>query len=89
MEKKTTARPPKDNQELIVRQSQMERAIEVFTLINYQPTVREICRLSQILTDFQFNWDLNAKELKDFDDYVMEQKQNIIKSQIESLINDK
>lgn len=79
--------PTKD--EVIVRQSQMQRAIELYTLINYQPTVVEVCRLSQILTEFIFTWDLKAKELKDFDDYILKQKQLIIQSQLETLINDK
>lgn len=79
--------PTKD--EVIVRQSQMQRAIEMYTLINYQPSVREVCRLSQILTEFIFSWDLNAKELKDFDDYILQQKQLIIQSQLETLLNDK
>lgn len=80
---------PKDKDELIVRQSQMERAIELFSLLNYQPSVIEVCRLSQILTEFIFSWDTKAKELKDFDDHILKQKQLIIQSQLETLINDK
>jgi hypothetical protein len=57
----------KDNQELIVRQSQLQRSIELFQLIGIKPSVREVCRLSQILTEFIFNWDVNNKDIKQFE----------------------
>ena len=53
--------------ELIVRQSQMERAIEIYTLIGEKPSIREICRLSKLLTEFIFTWNLNDDKLKKFD----------------------
>jgi len=88
-EKKSKKTPAKDNQELIVRQSQMQRAIEMFTLIDYQPNVREVCRLSIILTNFIFDWDTAAAELKAFDEYILQQKQLLMQSQLETLLNDK
>ena len=57
--------PTKD--ELIVRQSQMERAIEIYSLIGEKPSLREICRLSKLLTQFIFTWDENDENLKKFD----------------------
>jgi hypothetical protein len=57
----------KDNQELIVRQSQLQRSIEVFQLLDIKPSVREVCRLSQILTQFIFDGDLNNKDIKQFE----------------------
>lgn len=57
--------PTKD--ELIVRQSQMERAIEIYSLIGEKPSLREICRLSKLLTEFIFTWDENNENLKKFD----------------------
>jgi len=53
--------------ELIVRQSQMERAIEIYTLIGEKPSIREICKLSKLLTEFIFTWNLNDDKLKKFD----------------------
>jgi hypothetical protein len=44
----TLKTPSKD--ELIVRQSQLQRAVEIYTLTGQRPTVQQICRLSQILT---------------------------------------
>ena len=57
----------KDNQELIVRQSQLQRSIEIFQLIGIKPSVREVCRLSQILTQFIFDGDINNKDIKQFE----------------------
>jgi hypothetical protein len=54
-------------QELIVRQSQLQRAIEMFQLMGIKPSVREVCRLSQILTDFIFDWDEKSVGIKDFE----------------------
>ncbi len=90
MEKKpATPKAPASKDELIVRQSQLERAIDMFKLIDYQPSIREVCRLSQILTEFIFTWNENADELKTFDDYVLKQKSQLLQSQLETLINDK
>lgn len=58
----------KDNQELIVRQSQLQRSIELFHLIGIKPSVREVCRLSQILTQFIFDGDVNNPEIKKFEE---------------------
>jgi hypothetical protein len=57
--------PTKD--EIIIRQSQLERAIEIFQISGKTPSVRQICRLSKLLTHFIWTWDENAQELKDFD----------------------
>jgi hypothetical protein len=57
----------KDNQELIVRQSQLQRAIELFQLMGIKPSVREVCRLSQILTQFIFDGDQNNPDIKQFE----------------------
>lgn len=53
--------------ELIVRQSQLQRAIEIYSLTDKKPSVRQICRLSKLLTEFIFTWDENTQGLKDFD----------------------
>ena len=60
--------PTKD--EIIVRQSQLERAIEIYTLIGQKPSVQEICRLSQILTEFIFTWDYKSDDMKNFDKHI-------------------
>ena len=57
----------KDNQEIIVRQSQLQRAIELFQLMGIKPSVREVCRLSQILTQFIFDGDQNHPDIKLFE----------------------
>ena len=67
---------PKDKDELIVRQSQMERAIEMYALLGVQPTVHEVCRLSQILTEFIFNWDTSNEDLKNFSNHIQKQLKN-------------
>jgi hypothetical protein len=58
---------PRDKDELIVRQSQMERAIEMFQLLEIKPSVREVCRLSQILTQFIFDGNQNHSDIKQFE----------------------
>jgi len=58
---------PKDNQEVIVRQSQMERSIELFHLLQIKPSVREVCRLSQILTQFIFDGEVSHKDIIQFE----------------------
>ena len=64
-----TARiPTKD--EIIVRQSQLQRAIEIYTLLGQKPSVQEICRLSQILSEFIFTWDEKSESMKKFDKHI-------------------
>ena len=60
--------PSKD--EIIVRQSQLQRAIEIYTLLGQRPPIQDICRLSQVLTEFIFTWDIQSKGLKDFDKHI-------------------
>ena len=60
--------PTKD--EIIVRQSQLERAIEIYTLIGQKPSVQEICRLSQVLSEFIFTWNEKSEGLKKFDAHI-------------------
>ena len=57
--------PSKD--ELIVRQSQLQRSIEIFQLTGRKPSIQEICRLSKVLTEFIFTGDYNTDALKNFD----------------------
>lgn len=61
---------PKDKDELIVRQSQMDRAIQLFHLLELKPSVKEVCRLSQILTEFIFTWDIDNADLNKFNNFV-------------------
>jgi hypothetical protein len=60
--------PTKD--EIIVRQSQLQRSIELYTLLGQKPSVQEVCRLSQILTEFIFTWDLKSDDMKNFDKHI-------------------
>jgi hypothetical protein len=60
--------PTKD--EIIVRQSQLQRAIEIYTLLGQKPSVQEICRLSQILSEFIFTWDEKSESMKKFDKHI-------------------
>lgn len=55
--------------ERIIRQSQLERAIEMFQLFEVKPTLREVLRLSQILTNFQYDWNLSHYELVKFENH--------------------
>jgi hypothetical protein len=64
----TPSIPNKD--EIIVRQSQLQRAIEIYTLLGQKPSVQEVCRLSQILTEFIFTWDVSAPDMKKFDKHI-------------------
>jgi hypothetical protein len=68
--------PTKD--ELIVRQSQLQRSIEIFQLTGRKPSIQEICRLSQVLTEFIFTWDYKSEALKNFDKLILKEK--IVKS---------
>ena len=67
---------PKDKDELIVRQSQMERAIELYALLGVKPSIQEVCRLSQILTEFVFSWDTSNEDLKKFSNHIQSQLKN-------------
>lgn len=53
--------------EAIIRQSQLERSIELFQLFEVKPTLREVLRLSQILTNFQYDWNVNNYEILKFE----------------------
>jgi len=59
----------------IIRQSQLQRSIELFQLFNVQPSLREVLRLSQILTDFQYSWEINHYEILKFEEH-FKQKTN-------------
>ena len=78
----------KDNQELIVRQSQLQRSIELFQLIGIKPSVREVCRLSQILTDFIFNGDYNSADIKKFEEVmgITQHTTNVAKKKVTDLL---
>lgn len=60
---------PTRNGECIIRQSQLERAIDLFKLFEVKPTLREVLRLSQVLTDFQYTWELNHYEILKFENH--------------------
>ena len=64
--------PTKD--ELIVRQSQLQRSIEIFKLTGRKPSIQEICRLSQVLTEFIFTWDYKSDALKNFDKLILKEE---------------
>ena len=64
--------PTKD--ELIVRQSQLQRSIEIFQLTGRKPSIQEICRLSQVLTEFIFTWDYKSEALKNFDKLILKEE---------------
>lgn len=67
MEEKQFNREATRNAEGIIRQSQLERAIEIFQLMEIKPSLRELLRLSQILTDFQYTWNINHYEILKFE----------------------
>jgi len=77
--------PSKD--ELIVRQSQMERAIEIYTLIGEKPSIREICRLSKLLTEFIFTWNENDDSLKKFDSNYKLKSREELNELLKNMIN--
>jgi len=62
-----STKEPTRNGESIIRQSQLERSIEIFTLMGVKPSLREILRLSQLLTEFQYNWNLDNYGLIKFE----------------------
>ena len=67
--------PSKD--ELIVRQSQLQRSIEIFQLTGRKPSIQEICRLSKVLTEFIFTGDYNTDALKNFDKWTGNVKEEL------------
>ena len=70
--------PTKD--ELIVRQSKLQRSIEIFQLTGRKPSIQEICRLSKVLTEFIFTGDYNTDALKNFDKWTgNELKEDMVK----------
>jgi len=73
--------------ELIVRQSQMERAIEIYTLIGEKPSIREICRLSKLLTEFIFTWNENDDSLKKFDSNYKLKSREELNELLKNMIN--
>lgn len=75
----------KDNQELIVRQSQLQRSIELFTLLGIKPSVQEVCRLSQILTQFIYDGDVKNPDILKFEKAMgIKPHSTIIKKQTKS-----
>ena len=78
----------KDNQELIVRQSQLQRSIELFQLIGIKPSIREVCRLSQILTQFIFDGDVNNPDIKKFEEVmdITQHTTNVAKKKVTDLL---
>lgn len=82
MEDKQFNRDATRNSEGIIRQSQLERAIQIFQLMEIKPSLRELLRLSQILTDFQYTWNLNHYEIIKFEKHF---KQETSKSLIDSI----
>lgn len=81
----------KDNQEMIVRQSQMERAIEMFHLLNIKPSVQEVCRLSQILTQFIYDGDYKSADIKQFEKVmgITQHSTNVVKKEVIDLLTQK
>lgn len=71
----------KRNSESIIRQSQLERSLEIFTLLGLKPSLKSILRLSQILVEFQYDWDLESKDIEKFDIHYGLQKPAQIKGQ--------
>jgi hypothetical protein len=72
--------------EIIVRQSQMQRAIEMYALIGEKPSLGEVCRLSQLLTEFIFTWDHKSKGIKDFDSYFKLESKEDLQNKLQQLI---
>lgn len=62
--------------EAIIRQSQLQRAIELFQLFQVKPTLREVLRLSQVLTDFQYNWELNTYPIIEFEKHFKQESKS-------------
>jgi hypothetical protein len=75
-----------DKDELIVRQSQMQRAIELCTLMDFKPSIKQVCRISQILTQFIFDWDLNNKDLIAMDKHITEHQQRMMETELQKIL---
>lgn len=83
------AKPPVREKEEIIRQSQLERSIELFKLFEVKPTLREVLRLSQLLTDFQYTWEINNYELLKFEAHFKQKSNSDLLSSIPHLNADK
>jgi hypothetical protein len=79
--------PNKD--EIIVRQSQMQRAIEMYTLIGERPSLGEVCRLSQLLTEFIFTWDHKSEGIKNFDKHFKLESKEDLQNKLQLLVEQK
>ena len=79
---------PKDRDDLIVRQSQMERSIELFHLFGIKPSLQEVCRLSQILTQFIFDGDHKSADIKQFEKVmgITQHTTNVVKKEVIDLL---
>jgi hypothetical protein len=66
MEAKNTNPVLREN-EIEIRQTQLQTALDMFHLFQVKPTLREVLRLSQILTNFQYDWNLANYELVKFE----------------------
>lgn len=72
--------------EIIVRQSQMQRAIEMYALIGERPSLGEVCRLSQLLTEFIFTWDHKSEGIKNFDKHFKLESKEDLQNKLQQLI---
>jgi hypothetical protein len=74
--------------EMIVRQSQMERSIELFHLFGIKPSLQEVCRLSQILTQFIFDGDHKSADIKQFEKVmgITQHTTNVVKKEVIDLL---
>ena len=79
--------PSKD--EIIVRQSQMQRAIEMYALIGERPSLGEVCRLSQLLTEFIFTWDHKSEGIKNFDKHFKLESKEDLQNKLQLLVEQK
>jgi len=63
---------------LIVRQSQLERAMEYYRTIGVEPSLTELVRTAELLKDFVYNGiDTNTQtRVTAFDEYVKTKKKN-------------
>lgn len=60
---------------VIVRQSQLDRTIDMFKMMDIQPTkLSEVVSLHQILVDLVMTGEYDKKRCIDFDDYWNKQK---------------
>lgn len=89
--KKEKMAQAKDNQELIVRQSQLQRSVELFHLFGIKPSLQEVCRLSQILTQFIFDGDHKSADIKQFEKVmgITQHTTNVVKKEVIDLLTQK